>query len=80
MARPEQLDGLVDEDALARAREKRRKVDTCVSEKVSITKRMYDALDTCIKNIGKHKKKHFFFFFFISLFSFHVVDENCGHE
>lgn len=53
MARPEQLEGLIDEEALQRARDKRRKVDTCVSEKVSITKRMYDALDTCIKSIGE---------------------------
>ena len=53
MARPEQLEGLIDEEALQRARDKRRKVDTYVSEKVSITKRMYDALDTCIKSIGK---------------------------
>ena len=52
MTRPEQVASLVDEKALERAREKRRKVDECVSEKVSITKRMYDALDTCIKNIG----------------------------
>lgn len=59
MARPEQLDRLIDEDALQRAREKRRKVDSGVSEKVSITKRMYDALDTCIKNIGE--LRHFLF-------------------
>lgn len=52
MARPEQLDTLVDEDALQKARDKRRKVDHCVSEKVAITKRMYDALDCCIKSIG----------------------------
>ena len=57
MARPEQLEGLIDEEALQRARDKRRKVDTCVSEKVSITKRMYDALDTCIKSIGKKEIK-----------------------
>ncbi|CAM9101991.1 unnamed protein product, partial [Ascophyllum nodosum] len=53
MTRPEQVASLVDEKALERAREKRRKVDECVSEKVSITKRMYDALDTCIKNIDE---------------------------
>ena len=53
MSRPEQLKNLIDEDALQRAREKRQKVDYGVTEKVSITKRMYGALDTCIKNIGK---------------------------
>ncbi|CAM9600990.1 unnamed protein product [Ectocarpus sp. 12 AP-2014] len=51
MTRPEQLKNLIDEDALQKSREKRRKVDESVSEKVSITKRMYGALDTCIKNI-----------------------------
>ncbi|CAM9937337.1 unnamed protein product, partial [Laminaria digitata] len=51
MSRPEQLDSLIDEEALQRARDKRRKVDTYVSEKVSITKRMYESLDTCIKSI-----------------------------
>lgn len=58
MKRPEQLEGLVDEEALQRAQEKRRKVEQCVSEKVSITKRMYDALDSCIKNIGKGSFVH----------------------
>lgn len=53
MTRPEQLKNLIDEDALQKSREKRRKVDESVSEKVSITKRMYGALDTCIKNIGE---------------------------
>lgn len=53
MTRPEQLKNLIDEDALQKSREKRRKVDENVSEKVSITKRMYGALDTCIKNIGE---------------------------
>lgn len=57
MSRPEQLDSLIDEEALQRARDKRRKVDTYVSEKVSITKRMYESLDTCIKSIGKQKNK-----------------------
>lgn len=53
MAKPEQLKNLIDEDALQRAREKRQKVEEGVTEKVSITKRMYGALDTCIKNIGE---------------------------
>lgn len=53
MARPEQLKNLIDEDALQRARDKRRKVDHGVTEKVSITKKMYGALDACIKSIGK---------------------------
>lgn len=53
MTRPEQFDDLLDEDALQRSRDKRRKVDAAVSEKVSITKRMYEALDTCIKSIGE---------------------------
>ena len=53
MAKPEQLKNLIDEDALQRAREKRQKVEQGVTEKVSITKRMYGALDTCIKNIGE---------------------------
>lgn len=52
MSHPEQVKNLIDEDALQRAREKRKKVDHGVTEKVSITKRMYGALDTCIKNIG----------------------------
>ncbi|CAM9498900.1 unnamed protein product, partial [Pylaiella littoralis] len=51
MARPEQLKNLIDEDALQRAHEKRRKVDHGVTEKVSITKKMYGALDACIKSI-----------------------------
>eukprot|EP00752_Nemacystus_decipiens_P011288 g10031.t1 len=53
MAKPEQLKNLIDEDALQRAREKRQKVEQGVTEKVSITKRMYGALDTCIKNIDE---------------------------
>lgn len=53
MTRPDQLESLVDEEALERAYVKRQRVDKCVSEKVAITKRMYDALDTCIKNIGE---------------------------
>ncbi len=52
MSHPEQVKNLIDEDDLERAREKRKKVDHGVTEKVSITKRMYGALDTCIKNIG----------------------------
>ncbi|CAM9986552.1 unnamed protein product [Scytosiphon promiscuus] len=51
MTRPEQLKNLIDEDALQRARLKRQKVDQSVSEKVSITKKMYGALDVCIKKI-----------------------------
>ncbi|CAM9225294.1 unnamed protein product [Hapterophycus canaliculatus] len=51
MTRPEQLKNLIDEDALQRARIKRQKVDHSVSEKVSITKKMYGALDVCIKKI-----------------------------
>lgn len=53
MAKPEQLKNLIDEEALQRAREKRQKVEQGVTEKVSITKKMYGALDTCIKNIGE---------------------------
>lgn len=53
MTRPEQLKNLIDEDALQRARIKRQKVDQNVSEKVSITKKMYGALDVCIKKIGE---------------------------
>lgn len=53
MARPEQSNNLVDEDALQRAQEKRRKVDQGVTEKVSTAKKMYGALDACIKRIGK---------------------------
>eukprot|EP00903_Cladosiphon_okamuranus_P007030 g6836.t1 len=53
MAKPEQLKNLIDEEALQRAREKRQKVEEGVTEKVSITKRMYGALDTCIKNIDE---------------------------
>lgn len=56
MARPEQLKNLIDEDALQRAHEKRRKVDHGVTEKVSITKKMYGALDACIKSIGKRSE------------------------
>jgi len=52
MSKPEQVKNLIDEDALQRAREKRKRVDHGVTEKVSITKKMYGALDTCIKNIG----------------------------
>lgn len=78
MSRPEQLEGLIDEEALQRARDKRRKVDTCVSEKVSITKRMYDALDTCIKSIGERIKKKkmatlYARFFFIALIRLRTI-------
>lgn len=65
MAKPEQLKSLIDEDALQEAREKRQKVEHGVTEKVSITKRMYGALDTCIKNIGKrarHRSSHILIF------------------
>lgn len=55
MTRTEQLKNLIDEDALQRARIKRQKVDHSVSEKVSITKKMYGALDVCIKKIGERR-------------------------
>lgn len=53
MARPEQVKSLIDEDALQKAQEKRRKVDHGVTEKVSIANKMYGALDACIKSVGK---------------------------
>lgn len=51
--RPEHLETLIDDAALQLSREKRRKVEECVSEKVAVTSRMYDALDSCIKHIGE---------------------------